>query len=105
MEDKGAGIRFTADKARVLDKADLSRKGSVDEHIRQLVDFINAQESFYTTSSCSGRIFIFSEGSEQHKKGCKWLLVSHDQINQSQLVCTLMCLLVNHIKTNHRSPA
>ena len=52
---------FRSDKTRVLGKADLSRKGSVDGPIRELIDYINAQDSFYTTSSCSGRIAVFSE--------------------------------------------
>ena len=60
MEDKSR-FDFAADKARVLSKADLSRKGSVDEPIRDLVEYINAHDSFYTTSSCSGRLIAFSE--------------------------------------------
>ena len=55
------GQRFLTDKARVLDKADLSRKGSVDENIKSLVEFINAQPVYYTTSSCSGRVVVFAE--------------------------------------------
>lgn len=54
-------VHFELDKARVLAKADLSRKGSVDEPIRELVEYINAHDSFYTTSSCSGRVTVFSE--------------------------------------------
>ena len=57
MEDK----HFQSEKARILGKVDLSRKGSVDEPIRELIGFLNLQESFYTTSSCSGRVVIFSE--------------------------------------------
>jgi len=53
--------RFGNDKARVLEKADLSRKGSVDANITCLVDFINSEEAYYTTSSCSGRIVVFVE--------------------------------------------
>jgi tRNA wybutosine-synthesizing protein 3 len=60
MEDK-CGLHFQSDKARMLGKVDLSRKGSVDESIRDLVEYINAQDSFYTTSSCSGRVTVFSE--------------------------------------------
>lgn len=52
---------FQAEKARVLGRADLSRKGSVDEPIRELIGFINQQESYYTSSSCSGRVVLFSE--------------------------------------------
>ncbi len=52
---------FASNKLSVLAKADLSRKGSVDEPIRDLIHFINSQECFYTTSSCSGRLAVFSE--------------------------------------------
>ena len=58
--EKG-GAHFELDKARVLGKADLSRKGSVDEPIRDLVEYINAHDSLYTTSSCSGRVTVFTE--------------------------------------------
>lgn len=57
MEDK----HFQSDKARILLKVDLSRKGSVDGPIRDLVEYINGKDSFYTTSSCSGRVTVFSE--------------------------------------------
>lgn len=48
-------------KSRALGQVDLSRKGSVDEAIVPLVRYINAREEYYTTSSCAGRISIFSE--------------------------------------------
>lgn len=55
-------ISFAQDKLRVLNqKEDLSRKGSVDQPIVELVDYINSLDNYYTTSSCSGRILLFSE--------------------------------------------
>ena len=33
---------------------DLSRKSSVDEYIKDLIDYINQTENYFTTSSCSG---------------------------------------------------
>lgn len=44
---------------------DLSPKGSVDEAIRSLIDRVNALEGIVTTSSCSGRISVFLEGSKK----------------------------------------
>lgn len=38
---------------------DKSKKGSVDEPIVELVDYINQTKDFCTTSSCSGRFAIF----------------------------------------------
>lgn len=62
MEDPSASeVHFQADKRRVLSKVDLSKKGSVDEPIRHLIGYINAQDCVYSTSSCSGRVSLFSE--------------------------------------------
>ncbi|KAK4694715.1 hypothetical protein P7C71_g2912, partial [Lecanoromycetidae sp. Uapishka_2] len=44
---------------------DLSPKGSVDEAIKSLIDRINSLEGIVTTSSCSGRISVFLEGSSK----------------------------------------
>ena len=52
---------FAADKARVLGQVDLSRKGSVDAAIVPLLVYVNAQECFYSTSSCAGRLVVFAE--------------------------------------------
>ena len=54
-------VHFSSEKARVLGKVDLSRKGSVDEPIAELVSYINSLSDFYTTSSCSGRLAVVQE--------------------------------------------
>ncbi|XP_036112760.1 tRNA wybutosine-synthesizing protein 3 homolog isoform X2 [Molossus molossus] len=67
-------------KAQCLGKADLSRKGSVDEDVAELVQLLNGREQFFTTSSCSGRIILLDgsiNGFEVHKQNCYWLLVTH----------------------------
>lgn len=55
------GDCFAVDKARVLGQVDLSRKGGVDAAIAPLLDYVNAQECFYSTSSCAGRLVLFAE--------------------------------------------
>lgn len=45
-------------KAQSLSKADLSRKGSVDEDAAEVVELLNSREEFFTTSSCAGRILL-----------------------------------------------
>lgn len=45
-------------KAQSLSKADLSRKGSVDEDAVEVVQLLNSREEFFTTSSCAGRILL-----------------------------------------------
>uniref|UniRef100_A0A5F9D6R6 tRNA wybutosine-synthesizing protein 3 homolog n=1 Tax=Oryctolagus cuniculus TaxID=9986 RepID=A0A5F9D6R6_RABIT len=67
-------------KAQCLSRADLSRKGSVDEDAVEIVQLLNAQEQFFTTSSCAGRILLLDggiNGFEVQKKQCCWLLVTH----------------------------
>ena len=75
---------------------DKSPKGFVDEPIIPLIGCINESKSFYTTSSCSGRISLFLQESfdenkdndEHHtitKKGGEWLLISHGLIDNDQI--------------------
>ncbi|XP_048670044.1 tRNA wybutosine-synthesizing protein 3 homolog isoform X2 [Marmota marmota marmota] len=67
-------------KAQCLSKADLSRKGSVDEDVIELVQLLNAREQFFTTSSCAGRILLLDgdiNGLGVQKQNCCWLLVTH----------------------------
>lgn len=43
---------------------DLSPKGTIDELCMPLIDLINSSDKMVTTSSCSGRISVFLEGSK-----------------------------------------
>lgn len=52
------GAEFSRWKAQSLSKADLSRKGSVDEDAVAVVELLNSREEFFTTSSCAGRILL-----------------------------------------------
>ena len=54
-------MTFLKQKGIALDGKDLSRKGSIDEPILALVQYINKSEHYFTTSSCSGRILIFEQ--------------------------------------------
>lgn len=46
---------------------DKSRKGSVDEPIVTLVDYLNQTKDYCTTSSCSGRFSIFCASYDEEK--------------------------------------
>lgn len=100
-EKKG---KILQDLARPDDEYnDLSPKGSVDEQIRELVEDINKCDGYVTTSSCAGRIAVFLEGlpkssiaehtdstdsssaSTQGKGGGRWLYISHDPIDMSEM--------------------
>lgn len=68
---------------------DLSPKGSIDHLCLPIMDLINSHKDMVTTSSCSGRISVFVEGTksvsdDETKTGGKglggrWLYVSHEQ--------------------------
>lgn len=71
-------------------KNDLSPKGTIDQLCLPIITLINSHNDMVTTSSCSGRISIFVEGSKKHKNNIKvggkgnggyWLFVSHNKEN------------------------
>lgn len=59
---------FEKQKASCLSQVDLSKKGSIDDQIMDLVQYINAKDNYFTTSSCSGRISVFSEVSQLRRE-------------------------------------
>ena len=61
----------------------MSRKGSIDEPIRPLVEIMNSCRNYYTTSTCSGRISLIEKPRDNPavKKGGNFLLNSHEKIN------------------------
>ncbi len=79
MASWGIIMAFSNDKKTFLAKSDKSRKSSIDERILSLVESINSQDDYYTTSSCSGRVY-FWRGSGK-KNEMEWLKVSHDLID------------------------
>ncbi|XP_004679578.1 PREDICTED: tRNA wybutosine-synthesizing protein 3 homolog [Condylura cristata] len=79
-------------KSQCLSKVDLSRKGSLDEDIVELVQVLNRQEQFFTTSSCSGRIVLLDggiNGFEVQKQNCCWLLVTHKPCIKEDVIAAL----------------
>ncbi|XP_016072303.1 PREDICTED: tRNA wybutosine-synthesizing protein 3 homolog isoform X2 [Miniopterus natalensis] len=79
-------------KAQSLNKADLSRKGSVDEGVAELVQLLNAREQYFTTSSCAGRILLLDgniNGFEVQKQNCCWLLVTHKPCVKDDVIVAL----------------
>ena len=79
-------MTFTNNKKQALEKlnkADKSKKGSVDKQIVSLIKLINKHENYYTTSSCAGRIMILKPGNKKHQT--KWLFTSHDLVKYSDI--------------------
>jgi tRNA wybutosine-synthesizing protein 3 len=60
---------------------DKSKKGSIDEILKPLINKINSSENFFTTSSCSGRIMLIIPS--EIKKDTEWLFSSHNEADNS----------------------
>eukprot|EP00468_Gymnochlora_sp_CCMP2014_P001947 CAMPEP_0167742950 /NCGR_PEP_ID=MMETSP0110_2-20121227/1734_1 /TAXON_ID=629695 /ORGANISM="Gymnochlora sp., Strain CCMP2014" /LENGTH=815 /DNA_ID=CAMNT_0007627245 /DNA_START=1489 /DNA_END=3936 /DNA_ORIENTATION=- len=69
---------------------DKSPKGSIDAPIVDLISEINACPGgrVYTTSSCSGRITVFTQGASQ-RKGGHWSICSHDKVNAEDVLSAI----------------
>ncbi|XP_033643505.1 tRNA wybutosine-synthesizing protein 3 homolog [Asterias rubens] len=81
---------FIQAKKTRLKTQDLSKKGSIDEEILELVNYINDTEHYCTTSSCSGRIIVVCEENDViKKKGCRWLYVSHKATQLAEIEASL----------------
>ncbi|MDD3176019.1 MAG: tRNA wybutosine-synthesizing 3 family protein [Candidatus Nanoarchaeia archaeon] len=74
--------KSTLDKLSSIDK---SKKGSVDEFLIPLIQKINASKDFFTTSSCSGRINIFTMIDKEKKNTANWIFVSHDVVSFEEI--------------------
>lgn len=88
-------MAFLQQKKDVLDKLyllDKSKKGSVDTYLIPLIDLINKLPNYYTTSSCSGRISLFTQYNTHHKANGEWLFVSHKTISYTDISSALSSL-------------
>jgi len=73
-------MTFPNDKKTFLAKLDKSKKGEVDEKVVLLLKKINSLEDYYTTSSCSGRVYFWRGTGKKNET--EWLLVSHRLIRE-----------------------
>lgn len=78
-------MTFIIDKRNALTKLDKSKKGSVDQPIKKLINLINKKQNYYTSSSCSGRIILFSTPEAGKKENLNWLFVSHKKTNFNEI--------------------
>jgi tRNA wybutosine-synthesizing protein 3 len=76
-------MSFELDKKNCLNKVDKSKKGHIDKKISKLVELINNKEEYFTTSSCSGRIMIYTRSNIKNKS--KWIFVSHNKIKFDEI--------------------
>ena len=82
-------MNFEKEKKEFLGKKDKSRKGSIDDKIKKLVSKINSLEDFYTTSSCSGRILLFTVPKSNKKNKVQYLFCSHKKIQYKEIKKTI----------------
>ncbi|KAM3345443.1 tRNA wybutosine-synthesizing protein 2/3/4 [Capsicum galapagoense] len=74
---------------------DKSPKGNIDTPIIPLLNTINSHSSYFTTSSCSGRISIL-EQSKEKSKGGKWVFISHEKTEPQVIKSLLFPLEYTH---------
>ncbi|XP_053342831.1 tRNA wybutosine-synthesizing protein 3 homolog [Clarias gariepinus] len=80
-------------KKQCLNKLDLSKKGSIDEHISSVVCLLNNSDSYFTTSSCSGRIILIdglADCADVQKQNCSWLFVTHNKCTKDDVTAGLL---------------
>ncbi|XP_057415045.1 tRNA wybutosine-synthesizing protein 2/3/4 [Lotus japonicus] len=78
-------------------ETDKSPKGTLDTPIIPLINTLNQNPSFFTTSSCSGRISILSQpllsplspSPKKKARGGSWLLVSHEPADPDAVAALL----------------
>eukprot|EP00040_Diaphanoeca_grandis_P005342 m.32447 g.32447 ORF g.32447 m.32447 type:complete len:384 (-) comp16645_c0_seq1:47-1198(-) len=68
-------------KALASDCKDNSKKGGVDKDIYELLSYINNLPAYVSTSSCSGRVAVFSESPDHKKSEGSWIFVSHNLVS------------------------
>ncbi|MDP3640520.1 MAG: tRNA wybutosine-synthesizing 3 family protein [Nanoarchaeota archaeon] len=72
-------MNFDNEKKTFLEKEDKSKKGSIDARVILILKVLNAHQDYYTTSSCSGRVYLW-QGSGK-KNETEWLKVSHELVD------------------------
>ena len=78
-------MSFAQLKQSILGRKDRSRKQNIDDEILTLVEAINQCPSFVTTSSCSGRVLLYTQSNVNKKNTFEWLFVSHKQVKLIEL--------------------
>lgn len=76
-------MTFLNEKRMFLAKQDKSKKGTIDPQIKPLLDLINAHPQYYTTSSCSGRVYLWRGSGKKNET--EWIKVSHERITEDFL--------------------
>lgn len=73
-------MTFANEKKTYLAKSDKSKKGDIDTKVIPLLEKINSLSDYYSTSSCSGRTYLWKGSGKKNET--TWLKVSHDLIEE-----------------------
>ena len=79
---------FLKEKSDFLKKKDKSKKGHVDEGVKEILQFINSKKDYYTTSSCSGRIVLLEKMSNK-KNEARWIFTKHGKVTVNEILNSL----------------
>jgi len=74
---------FNLHKKNLLNKKDKSNIGEIDKQVLNLINLINKNKDYVTSSSCSGRIILVIR--EEKKNKTRLLLKSHEYINLEEI--------------------
>ncbi len=66
---------FENRKKSILSKKDKSKKQEIDKEMLPVINLINKNKNYYTTSSCSGRIKLIEIAKKKHLSN--WVYVTH----------------------------
>ena len=77
---------FLFQKEQCLQKKDKSFQHKWDEKIISLCNTLNSSSSYYTVSSCSGRICVLEVVGKHDKKRSSWVYVTHELAFASDVV-------------------
>jgi len=81
---------FIKNKKQTLEKLEVAKKEKlVDEGIIPIIDIINSNESYYTSSSCYGRIVLLELPDLGDKKNAEFLGKWHRKIKPEEIFLAL----------------
>jgi tRNA(Phe) wybutosine-synthesizing methylase Tyw3 len=75
---------FENSKIQCLSKRDKSFAGRIDARAVEICGVINDREEYYTTSSCSGRCFLYQGSGVKATDSFRRFRICHDKVNDSQ---------------------
>ncbi|XP_014270281.1 tRNA wybutosine-synthesizing protein 3 homolog isoform X1 [Halyomorpha halys] len=89
MEKELTEKEFSNIKKQILESPDSSKKGNFDSAIVDLINILNNERDYVTTSSCSGRIVLISVNADNQKNECETWYETHEFAIEEDLASSL----------------